>query len=192
MEPRRGTVAVTVTDVGSQPALNGKAAELVGFDPAKGRYAVVVNAGSGGGKPILMRPSKVVLPAGSKVTLQGLTTPKYNGLPAEIVAPHVKGKPERTGVKLLSGQRFTVKRDNVVLTRYLGAAGSPAPPTPAPAPTPTPAPTPSPVTGQAGSKRKRKEPIKSLGKLFEGFVYQGSPDGVDTSLLILLHGMGDK
>jgi tetratricopeptide (TPR) repeat protein len=36
-----------------------------------------------------------------------------------------------------------------------------------------------------------KPPITTLGDL-DGFIYRASPDGADTSLLVLLHGLGDK
>ena len=103
------SVVVTLSNISSNTALNGKRAHVTAYLVDKGRYVVCLDqpdtaAAGSAPKPMLLLPSKLVLPVGCVVTLHGLTKLEYNGLRAEIVAPEVEGKPDRCGVKLLTGQ----------------------------------------------------------------------------------------
>ena len=71
----------TLHGISSRAELNGTAALVVGYDRAKGRYRIRLPDGSN----ISVLPSKVLLAAGSVVTLRDLSVEELNGRNATVV-----------------------------------------------------------------------------------------------------------
>tara|TARA_B100000795_G_C22728872_1_gene410563 strand:+ start:72 stop:1046 length:975 start_codon:yes stop_codon:yes gene_type:complete len=100
-------INVTVVDIESRPEFNGQQGTIRGWQTETGRYAVQLSSGQAMG----LLPSKVQLPIGTRVTLQGLNSREKNGVRGEI--KQYDTTVGRYIVRTFDGQALKVKRENV-------------------------------------------------------------------------------
>lgn len=82
--------SVTIVGIESQPQLNGKSAQIVGFNEQQGqvRYTVRLKEKVEGRQAIAAQPRNVILAKGTRVVLQGLKDEQFNGKMAKIIEIH--------------------------------------------------------------------------------------------------------
>lgn len=100
---------VEVIGIQSKPEMNGKTAEVFGFDDEKGRYSVRVEDPT---MAMALHAGNCLLKQGTAITLQGLSDQSLNGMMAQIVAVD---RPEaKYTVQCQSGRQVRVKADKVL------------------------------------------------------------------------------
>lgn len=100
---------VEVIGIQSKPEMNGKIAEVFGFDDEKGRYSVRVEDSA---MAMGLQAGNCLLKQGTAITLQGLSDHSLNGMMAQIVAVD---RPEaKYTVQCQSGRQVRVKADKVL------------------------------------------------------------------------------
>lgn len=100
---------VQVMGLEKRPELNGSNGEIFSFDPATGRYQVLID------KPAIaigLLPGNVVLPLGCHVRLCGLSRSEFNNSLAQIV--EVNTTTSSYTVKCLNGKRLKLPFQNAV------------------------------------------------------------------------------
>ena len=99
----------TLAGMQERPGLNGQTARVTGFDDASGRYHVELL----GRETIAVRPRSLILPAGARALVTGLTSStEYNGRIGAVLghSPHDGRMEVDLGTKTLR-----VKPDNLLL-----------------------------------------------------------------------------
>lgn len=99
---------VEVTGLESKPELNGQIGKIHGFDEAKGRYVVLVEAPAV--QILSLQPSNCILSQGVPVVLQGLSNTSFNTQMAHIVGVHRDAC--RYTVQTEGGKTIRVKFEN--------------------------------------------------------------------------------
>lgn len=104
---------VEVIGIESQPELNGKFGETIGYDEQAGRYTVHLQKRLPSGRDIVgLQPGNVVLQSGTRVVVQGLSSVEFNGQMAQIA--EVDRATLRYTVHCQNGRQIKIKFENVL------------------------------------------------------------------------------
>lgn len=100
---------VLLTGLEGKPELNGRGAEIIGYDSAKNRYMVLLEGPNS--VAISVQLGNCILPIETRVILQGLGHAAYNGQMAQILS--LDREARRYTVLCQGGNQIKVKYDNV-------------------------------------------------------------------------------
>eukprot|EP00438_Fugacium_kawagutii_P020906 Skav211797 [mRNA] locus=scaffold305:325580:326254:+ [translate_table: standard] len=107
--------SVKVEGLTSKPELNGRTGEIIGFDPHKGRYSVLLQGGQDLGDAsalVSLQGKHCILKTGTCIRLHGLSKAELNGCRGEILEIDVPAG--RYQVHLQNGKQIKVKFENVL------------------------------------------------------------------------------
>eukprot|EP00441_Pelagodinium_beii_P034194 CAMPEP_0197648634 /NCGR_PEP_ID=MMETSP1338-20131121/27873_1 /TAXON_ID=43686 ORGANISM="Pelagodinium beii, Strain RCC1491" /NCGR_SAMPLE_ID=MMETSP1338 /ASSEMBLY_ACC=CAM_ASM_000754 /LENGTH=340 /DNA_ID=CAMNT_0043222671 /DNA_START=102 /DNA_END=1124 /DNA_ORIENTATION=- len=101
--------SVEIQGLHSKPELNGRRAELLGFDDKAGRYIAL----SQGTSPAMLslQPGNCIVDQGTAVRLHGLSSDSYNGAQARVLS--VDRAAGRYHVQCKDGKQIKVKYENI-------------------------------------------------------------------------------
>lgn len=100
---------VEVTGLASKPELNGRMGEVQNYDATKGRYTVRMGDPS---VSVSLQVGNCILEAGTRIVVQGLTNPIFNGQMGQIIG--VDRAASRYTVECQNGKQIKIRYDNVV------------------------------------------------------------------------------
>mmetsp|Transcript_101066 Transcript_101066/g.286383 ORF Transcript_101066/g.286383 Transcript_101066/m.286383 type:complete len:343 (+) Transcript_101066:78-1106(+) len=115
LRPSNLTQSCTVEVVGieSKPEMNGKLGETIGFDDQGSRYTVRLDAQLPRGNNVVgLQAANIVLQAGTRVVLHGLSSVEFNGQMAQIA--EVDRDAHRYTVRCQNGRQIKIKYENVL------------------------------------------------------------------------------
>lgn len=105
--------SVEIIALENQAELNGRIADVIGYDESSGRYTVRLKRRLPNGKEVLsIQPSNVILGLGTRVVVQGLSNAQFNGQMAQISS--FDRAALRYTVECQNGKPISIKMDNVI------------------------------------------------------------------------------
>lgn len=100
---------IEVAGLESKPELNGRSGEIFAYDEGKGRYVVLLEDPR---QALSLQPSHCILPKGTRVVLNGLSSEQFNGQMAQITGVHREAA--RYTVQCQNGRQIRIKYENAL------------------------------------------------------------------------------